>query len=187
MIVARGTGAVTDADGGERVEPGQVKTRADLAAALTALRERAGLSVREVAKAADVPTGTVSGYLSGRHVPPASAQKQVRAVLAACGVTDAAEVELWLSAIRRVRRTPGRRAADAPSPYRGLASFQADDAGWFFGREALTDALVAPGRRRRSRRAGRRGRAVGVGQVVAGAGRAGAGGARRRTRTPGSC
>jgi WD40 repeat protein/energy-coupling factor transporter ATP-binding protein EcfA2 len=41
-----------------------------------------------------------------------------------------------------VRRAPGRRPASAPVPYRGLKSFQPEDAEWFFGRERLTGALV---------------------------------------------
>ncbi|MCQ0012869.1 WD40 repeat domain-containing protein [Actinomadura madurae] len=51
-----------------------------------------------------------------------------------------AEAESWLDALRRVRRTPGRRPAVVP--YRGLARFEAEDAGWYFGREALTATLV---------------------------------------------
>src|SRR6202023_2317567 len=30
-----------------------------------------------------------------------------------------------------------------PVPYRGLASFQPEDADWFYGRQKLTDVLVA--------------------------------------------
>lgn len=126
-----------------RPQPAQIATREDLASALTGLREAAGLTIRDLAKQSRVPAGTVSGYFSGRHVPPASALPQVLAVLAACGVEDPHEIDDWTEAIARVRRTPGRRAADAPVPYRGLASFQVDDAAWFFGREELTSSLVA--------------------------------------------
>nr|WP_268267503.1 helix-turn-helix domain-containing protein [Streptomyces coriariae] len=37
---------------------------------------------------------------------------------------------------------PGRTAFDAVCPYRGLSAFTAQDAGWFFGRERATAALV---------------------------------------------
>ena len=47
-----------------------------------------------------------------------------------------------MSALNRIRRGPGRRPAAAPAPYRGLASFQPEDAPWFFGREDLTARLV---------------------------------------------
>ena len=42
-------------------------------------------------------------------------------------------------------RTPaaGQAVLGAPIPYRGLASFQPDDAGWFFGRENLIDVVVS--------------------------------------------
>jgi hypothetical protein len=62
-------------------------------------------------------------------------------VLRVCGVGDAELVEQWLQAWRRVRRAPGHRAG--PQPYRGMASFQPEDAAWFFGRRALTDQLLA--------------------------------------------
>src|SRR6185312_11336875 len=48
----------------------------------------------------------------------------------------------WAAALTRVRRVPGRRPA-AAAPYRGLASFQPEDAAWFFGREDLTGRLAA--------------------------------------------
>jgi WD40 repeat protein len=63
-------------------------------------------------------------------------------VLAVCGVSDAELVEQWLQAWRRVRRAPGRPTGE-PEPYRGLASFQSEDAGWFFGRRALSAQLLA--------------------------------------------
>ncbi|WP_442816990.1 nSTAND1 domain-containing NTPase [Streptomyces sp. NBC_01334] len=37
---------------------------------------------------------------------------------------------------------PGRTEFDAVRPYRGLSAFTAQDAGWFFGRERATAALV---------------------------------------------
>ena len=68
-------------------------------------------------------------------------------VLGACGVTAADDVNEWIRALTRIRRTPGRRPAGDPTPYRGLATFQPEDADWFYGREALIDALVARLRR----------------------------------------
>ncbi len=119
----------------------RVDTREDLAEALTALRETAGLTVRDLSRVSGVPLATVGGYLSGRHVPPVSASAQVRAILTACGVPSAQEHTAWLETIARVRRRPARRDAVAP-PYRGLASFQPEDAAWFFGREELTASIL---------------------------------------------
>ncbi len=47
----------------------------------------------------------------------------------------------------------GAAAANAPAPYRGLAFFRTEDAGWFFGRERLTTLLT-------ERAAGQRARGV---------------------------
>lgn len=123
-------------------DPDQVQTRQEFARGLTRLRERAGLTVRDVAKSVDLPDSTVGGYYSGRHLPPVKPPDILRNLLRFCGVTDQAEIERWADALSRVRRAPGRRPADAPVPYRGLASFQPGDAGWFYGRKRLIEAVV---------------------------------------------
>jgi WD40 repeat protein/transcriptional regulator with XRE-family HTH domain len=123
-------------------DPGRVYSRLEFAHELTLLRERAGLTVRDVAKAIGVPDSTVGGYFSGRHLPPVKPPDILRSILAACGVRDVEVIEEWLEALSRVRRAPGRRPTGAPVPYRGLASFQPEDADWFYGRERLTETLV---------------------------------------------
>ncbi|URM93103.1 helix-turn-helix domain-containing protein [Actinomadura madurae] len=119
-------------------DPRRIVTRQDFAAQLTLLREAAGLTVRQVARASGIPDASAGDYFAGRHLPPPRPDR-LPALLRACGVTGA-EAESWLDALRRVRRTPGRRPAVVP--YRGLARFEAEDAGWYFGREALTATLV---------------------------------------------
>ena len=123
-------------------DPLLILTRADFARGLTLLRERAGLTVRDVARAAGMQASTVGGYFGGKHLPPLKPQHILPDILRACGVTDDAAVAGWQEALIRVRRTPGPRPADAPIPYRGLASFQPEDSDWFFGREALTQVLL---------------------------------------------
>ena len=108
---------------------------------LTRARQRAGLTVREVARAARIPASTAGDYFAGRHLPPPSQPGLLPRVLAAIGETDPARLREWAAALTRVRRVPGRRPA-AAAPYRGLASFQPEDAAWFFGREDLTGRLV---------------------------------------------
>ena len=120
-----------------------VETRSDFGRELTALRERASLTIRDVAKAVGVPDSTIGGYFSGRHLPPLRPPDQLQKILRACGVTDPVVIEEWVATLHRLRRLPGRRPADAPIPYRGLASFQPDEAGWFFGRENLIDVVVS--------------------------------------------
>jgi WD40 repeat protein len=118
-------------------DPGRVATRQDFARELTLLRERAGLTVRDVAKSAGMPAATVGGYFGGRHLPPVKPGHQLQNILRVCGVDDPAVTEEWLEALSRSRHAPGKRPADAPVPYRGLASFQPDDADWFYGRQRL--------------------------------------------------
>ena len=119
-------------------DPGRIDTRQDFADELTLLREQAGLTVRDVARALAAPASTVGGYYAGRHLPPS---RLLRMILQCHGVEHPV-TEKWLAALRRVRRAPGRRPTTAPVPYRGLASFQVQDADWFYGREKLTEVLI---------------------------------------------
>jgi WD40 repeat protein len=119
-----------------------ILTRRDFAVALTMVRDQAGLTVRDVARAAGLPDSTVGGYYSGRHLPASKPPTILVSILHACGVTDPAEIDQWLRTLSRVRLAPGRRPAGAPVPYRGLQSYGVEDAEWFFGREALTEAVL---------------------------------------------
>ncbi len=123
-------------------DPGRIASQQDFGRELTRLRERAGKTIRQVAAEADVPPSTTGDYFTGSHLPQASARPLLHRILAACGVSDPAAVEQWMEALARVRRAPGRRAAGTPPPYRGLASFEAEHAQWFFGRAELTRLLV---------------------------------------------
>ncbi|OLF18057.1 nSTAND1 domain-containing NTPase [Actinophytocola xanthii] len=109
---------------------------------LTELREQAGLTVRDVARAVGIPDSTMGGYFGGRHLPPIKPVSLFEGILRACGVVDEQELLEWRRALGQVRRAPGRRPSDAPIPYRGLESFQPEHARWFHGREALSRALV---------------------------------------------
>lgn len=117
--------------------------------ALTQLRERAGLSVRQVAQKIGVPRTTVGDYFAGRSAPTAATSWVLRDILALCGVTDASELDAWERALIRVRRAPGPAPADSPHPYRGLAPYQTDDAVWFHGRARLVAELLAQARKHR--------------------------------------
>src|SRR6516162_8558052 len=119
-------------------DPGRIATQADFGDELTTLRLRAGLRIRDVARASGVPVSTTGDYFSGRHLP-ADPQQLVR-ILEACGETDLARIERWQAALQRARRSPGRRT---DTPYRGLARFETRDARWFFGREDVTEQLVS--------------------------------------------
>ena len=122
--------------------PDGVSTRQEFAEELSLLKDRAGLTVRDIADKAGLPASTLGGYFAGTHLPPVKMSDLLPRILSVCGVDDAAEVGRWLAALVRVRRAPGRRPADALVPYRGLKSFQPEDAEWFFGRQRLTGTLV---------------------------------------------
>ncbi|MFI7589599.1 helix-turn-helix domain-containing protein [Spongisporangium articulatum] len=128
---------------GRRGSARTIVSRTEFAARLTDLRETGGLSVREVARRSGIATSTLGGWFSGRHVPPLTMPEAFRALLVALEVTEPAEQEEWVEALRRVRRAPGPRpsSADLVGPYRGLAAYEPDDAEWFFGREDLVAQL----------------------------------------------
>ena len=64
----------------------QIESQAEFGRELTALRERAGLRVRDVARQSGIPVSTVGDYFSGRHLP-ADPQQLIR-ILEVCGETD---------------------------------------------------------------------------------------------------
>jgi WD40 repeat protein len=115
----------------------EIGSAADFVRELKALRERAGLTIREVAKAAGTPLSTTGDCFSGKHLP--LDREQFARIIGACGETDPERVEAWQRALARVRRAPGRRGG---SPYRGLARFEAADEGLFFGREDITELIA---------------------------------------------
>lgn len=127
---------------GGAIDPREISTRHEFADKLSLLKDRAGVTVRDVAGKTGVPASTLGGYFAGTHLPPVKMSDLLPRILSACGVHDEAEIERWLAALARVRRAPGRRPADVLVPYRGLKSFQPEDAGWFFGRQRLTGILV---------------------------------------------
>jgi Novel STAND NTPase 1/Helix-turn-helix domain len=123
-------------------DPGRIGTRQEFADELSLLKDHAGLTVRDIAAKTGIPPSTLGGYFAGSHLPPAKMTDLLPSILSVCGVDDAAQRERWLAALARVRRAPGRRPAGAAAPYRGLKSFQPEDAEWFFGRLRLTEILL---------------------------------------------
>ncbi|MFG2795500.1 nSTAND1 domain-containing NTPase [Streptomyces pseudovenezuelae] len=126
----------------EESGPRTIDSVADFAHQLTQARVRAGLTVRDVARAVRIAPSTAGDYFSGRHLPPVRASKLLTDILLVCGVDDSHLLEQWHEALVRLRMTPGRPRADAPVPYRGLRAFEEDQAEWFFGRGELTSTLV---------------------------------------------
>ena len=137
---------------GGAVGPGDIDSGAQFAAALTALRLAAGRSIRDVARASRIPSATLGGYFSGRHLPPTTQPQQFEVLLAELGVRDPDEVTLWRAALLRARQVGPARVAGQPGspigggalcPYRGLEPFTDRDSALFFGRDRVVDNLVA--------------------------------------------
>jgi WD40 repeat protein len=125
-----------EAPQGHDANPDIIQTAAEFGRALQALRDRSGLTIRDVARLADGPVSSIGDYFSGRHLP--QDRDLLARILGACGEHDPARITRWKLALARVRRSPRRRDA---APYRGLAPFEAADAEWFFGREDVTAVL----------------------------------------------
>jgi WD40 repeat protein/transcriptional regulator with XRE-family HTH domain len=123
--------------------PARIHTRHDFARELTLLREQANLSIRQIATKVRVQGAhsTIGDWFAGQSLPSKSSEALLIKVLNACGVDDLEAVRQWRQALLRVRRAPGPRGP-GPAPYRGLLSFQIEDADWFFGRDALTTHLI---------------------------------------------
>ncbi len=108
--------------------------------ALTTLRLRAGLSVRELSRRTGIPSGTLGGYFSGRHLPPVNRPEVLGSIVTACGAAPE-EVRVWHE--RLVDLHQGRRVPLVMrTPYRGLAGFGTGDRDIFFGRSELIEDLV---------------------------------------------
>lgn len=138
---------------GTEPDPDAIATGSEFAAALTDLRHRAGLSIRSIARSTGIPSATLGGYFSGRHLPPATQPQVLEDLLAELGVHRPDDVQRWRSALARARRaTPGRPGSSptrrpgagsgGASPYRGLEPYTEGDAALFVGREHVVDALV---------------------------------------------
>ncbi|WP_061299870.1 nSTAND1 domain-containing NTPase [Herbidospora cretacea] len=121
-------------------DPERITSRRDFAVELTLLREGAGLTVRQVAAKIGVrgAHSTLGDWFAGRGLPSTTSRELFLQVLRVCGDDRS---EAWLAAWLRARRGPGPRPA-GPEPYRGLAAFRREDAGWFFGRDDLTARLT---------------------------------------------
>lgn len=127
---------------GREPDPDRIGTPQEFGRQLTLPRHRAGLTVRQVVRAAGLPASTAGDYFSGRHLPPPGQADALASILAACGETGPGRLAAWTAALDRVRRPPGKHMASGDAPYRGLASLGPQDAPWFFGREDVTERLV---------------------------------------------
>ncbi|MEU6733913.1 WD40 repeat domain-containing protein [Streptomyces physcomitrii] len=118
---------------------------AEFAAALRALREAAGSpTYRRMQRAAGVSLGALHQAARGGAFPTL---RVTLAFVRACA-GDAEEWERrWQAAKERIEEQPRPEEDGTPAPYRGLARYEPEDAGLFFGREQLIGELLALTRR----------------------------------------
>jgi WD40 repeat protein len=116
------------------------------AADLRRLREKAGSPpYRELARRAHYSSTTLADAAGGRRLPSLSV---TQAYVRACGGDPSGWEARWHEVAAELAVSePEDGRADAEEerrcPYAGLAAFQPDDAERFFGRERLTEDLVA--------------------------------------------
>src|ERR1700720_475978 len=100
VSVKGGPGAFDSGDG--EPDPRRIAFQPDFGRGLTLVRQRAGLTVREVARAVGIPASTTGDYFAGRHLPPPSQPGLLPRILRTCGVTDQAQLSDWMSALNRI-------------------------------------------------------------------------------------
>ncbi|MFF7632938.1 hypothetical protein ACFZB9_07275 [Kitasatospora sp. NPDC008050] len=116
------------------------------AAELRALRHKAGSPpYRQLARSAHYSSTTLADAAGGRKLPSLAV---TLAYAGACGGDLAHWEARWRRAADELApaqpdRVDGAPGTEGPCPYVGLASFQPEDAERFFGRERLTDEVVA--------------------------------------------
>ncbi len=119
----------------------------EFAARLRKLRERAGRpTYRDLARHAHYSIATLSSAAAGRQLPSLAV---TLAYVRACGGDEREWELIWRRTAEACAGTPAAAAAaedrhggETRPPYAGLAAFGESDAGFFFGRERLTAALV---------------------------------------------
>ncbi|MET7419403.1 hypothetical protein [Dactylosporangium sp. NPDC005555] len=117
-----------------------------LAWQLRQLREQAGSpGYRVLARRAHFSASTLAEAAKGDRLP---SRDVTVAYAVACGGDAGEWAARWGAAEEALARTAApAEAPTGPVPYLGLTAYRAEEAGWFFGRDALADRLLAKVRR----------------------------------------
>lgn len=123
---------------------GDIRDRDVFARTLDDLAAQTGLSLREFAAACSaeghtITHGTIGYWLKGQALPSNQNEQAFRIFLGLLGVIDKDDQDTMVDAAQRLRRRASRPSAE---PYRGLDSYDVDDAREFFGRSALIGRIV---------------------------------------------
>jgi WD40 repeat protein/energy-coupling factor transporter ATP-binding protein EcfA2 len=133
---------------GERpLEPGD-DVVVQFARDMRLLREKAGTpTYRELSARAHYSVAALSEAASGRKLPSLPV---MAAYVAACGGDTAEWERRWRTTAAQLAATKADASSESDrAPYVGLAAFQPEDAGRFFGRDKLVEDLLARLRQRR--------------------------------------
>jgi WD40 repeat protein/energy-coupling factor transporter ATP-binding protein EcfA2 len=137
------------------LDPREISNQEEFVAELNRLLARSRMSRRALARelarsglpAIPAPS-TVASWFQGGHLPTPALTSAFGAMLLLLGVDAADDHGAWLDALGRVRVSPGPRPASSPAPYRGLFPYEAEDARFFAGRDALVAQLLLHVRQR---------------------------------------
>ncbi|MFG1922344.1 hypothetical protein [Cryptosporangium sp. NPDC048952] len=138
---------------GNRPDPELLLTKEAFGKALTELRRSVGLSLSDAVKAVNgtpVPGATdktlsiskssISAWCNGT-LPQNGQRLTFGQLLRVIGLNEV-EIDQWWGARCRIRVKPAETRPGDIQPYRGLSSFAAADADWYFGRSALMTELL---------------------------------------------
>lgn len=112
--------------------------RASFAGLLNRARLERHLSIRTLARIADVPAATAQGWLSGKHFPTPALRGRYLRLVAQLGLADQVPDDLWDSTWAVMQ--PALR--DKAAPYLGLRPYGVADEARFFGRDAESRRLA---------------------------------------------
>ena len=114
-------------------------SRQEFAALVNDARRRQHLSIRAVARIAEVPATTAQGWLNGKHFPTPALRGNYLKLLDHLDLADAVPRDLWDLTWGGVE--PALKSGR--SPYLGLRPFRVADQALFFGREALSAQIAS--------------------------------------------
>ncbi len=112
--------------------------RRSFAVLLDAERRAQHLSIRDVARIADVPPATVQGWLSGKHLPVPALRRHYLRIVDRLGLSDRVPEGLWDD----TWSGGGAQLGNPRNPYLGLRPFGTADRDLFFGRKQETRRLA---------------------------------------------
>ena len=113
-------------------------SRQAFAARLDQERRRRHLSIRAIAKVADVPATTAQGWLNGRHFPTPALRGNFLRLVTELELAHAMPDDLWADSLGGI--APTLRAGN--SPYLGLRPFAVTDSELFYGRASQSGRIA---------------------------------------------